>query len=545
LVRQLPSEIETERFDLILIGAGINGAGIARDAALRGLRTLVVDKGDIAGGTTSASTRLVHGGLRYLQHREFGLVRESLRERERLLKNAPHLVRPMPTLFPIYEGASRGPRIVRTGMVVYDALSYDKSLDRHHMLNREQALEHAPGIAPDGLRAGALFFDAQARFAERLAVENAISARELGAIIATYTRVDRIVTEGAVVRGVELTDLLTGDRLTAQARIVVNVAGPWVDQVLAEAPDTGAQPRRIGGTKGSHIVVAPFSGAPDVTLYFESRADGRPMMIVPWNGLYLIGTTDIRFDGDPSEVRTSGEEIDYLLTEANQLVPSAALTPDDVLYTYCGVRPLPYTPSGTAGAITRRHVIVNHAPKLRGLHSIVGGKLTTYRSLAEETIDRICDVLGIDARSTTADSPLPGTTGLTSPQVLASQYGVTLPVAERLLTVYGARARNVLELGRDSPDLLESFDPDTGAIGAEVVFAVREEMATTLEDILMRRTMAGLGPNMAIGADRSAAQVAVRHLGWDRARAEREVDAYRAHLERFQPRALRAADHVS
>src|SRR5215216_5408564 len=237
LVRQLPSEIEQERFDLILIGAGINGAGMARDAAVRGLRTLVVDKGDIAGGTTSASTRLIHGGLRYLQHREFGLVRESLRERERLLRNAPHLVQPMPTLFPIYEGASRGRRVIRTGMVLYDGLSYDKSLDRHHMLSREQALEHAPGLEPDGLRAGALFFDAQASFAERLAVENAVSAREHGAVIATYTRVDRIVTEGAVVRGVELTDLLSGNTFTAQAKVVVNVSGPWVDQVLAGAPD--------------------------------------------------------------------------------------------------------------------------------------------------------------------------------------------------------------------------------------------------------------------------------------------------------------------
>jgi glycerol-3-phosphate dehydrogenase len=264
------------------------------------------------------------------------------------------------------------------------------------------------------------------------------------------------------------------------------------------------------------------------------------MMIVPWNGQYLIGTTDVRFDGDPSEVRTSDDEVDYLLAEANRLVPSASLTPDLVLYTYCGVRPLPYTPDRAAGAITRRHIIVNHAPKLRGLFSIVGGKLTTYRSLAEETIDRICEELGVDARSSTADAPLPGAVGLASPQVLASQYDVPSQVVERLLGIYGARARNVLELGRESPDLLEPFDPEAGAIGAEIVFAAREEMATTLADILMRRTMVGLGPKMAVDADVTAAQVAQCHLGWHQARADQEVNAYRAYLERFRPRALRA-----
>ncbi|MFL5758289.1 MAG: glycerol-3-phosphate dehydrogenase/oxidase [Thermomicrobiales bacterium] len=533
MTRHIPTDIERERFDLIVIGAGINGTGIARDAAMRGLHVLVVDKGDIASGTTSESTRLIHGGLRYLQHREFGLVRESLRERELLLRNAPHLVRPMPTLFPIYTGAKRGPMVVRAGMALYDLLSYDRSLDRHHMMTRDQALMKAPGLEPAVLRAAALFFDAQAPFAERLAVENVISARDHGATILTYSRADRIMTEGAVVRGVSLTDILTGDILTARSKIVVNVAGPWVDLVLTGAPAAGDQPRLIGGTRGSHLVVAPFPGAPEVTLYFEAKADGRPMMVVPWNGFYLIGTTDIRDEGDPGEARAGDKEIAYLLDEANQLLPKAGLTVDDILYTFSGVRPLPFTPDGTTAAITRRHIIKNHAPKLRGLYSIIGGKLTTYRSLAEETVDQICDDLGVEATSPTAATPLPGAGD-------CSTIGRDLPapMRQRLTSIYGSRARELLDLARESPDLLEPFCPDTGAIGAEIVFAAQQELATTLEDMLLRRTMAGLGPRMAIGADMAAAEVARCHLGWDQARAEREVAAYRAALDRFRPRAL-------
>jgi glycerol-3-phosphate dehydrogenase len=533
MTRQIPADIERERFDLIVIGAGINGVGIARDAAIRGLRVLVVDKADIASGTTSGSTRLIHGGLRYLEHREIGLVRESLRERERLLRNAPHLVQPLPMLLPIYEQARRGPALIRAGMLLYDILSYDKSLPRHHMLDREAALKQAPGLDQNHLRAGALFYDAQATFAERLAVENAISARDHAATIVTYVKVDRFVTEGAVVRGVELTDQLTGATLTARGKTVVNVSGPWVDQVLKSASESGGQNRIVGGTKGSHLVAAPFPGAPKDALYFEARADGRPVMVIPWNNHYLIGSTDIRVKGDPGDVRTEDDEIKYLLSEVNQLIPEAALTADHILYSYSGVRPLPYTTEGATAAITRRHIIKNHAPQFRGLYSIVGGKLTTHRSLAEEMVDRVCDDLGIDVRSSTANSPLPGA-GVFSP----IDSGLPISTLDRLASIYGSRARRLLDLAKQSPDLREPFDPESGAFGAEIVFAVQEEMATSLADILMRRTMVGLGPRMAIGADRAAAGVAQRHLGWDQARADREVDAFRAYLERFRPLAL-------
>jgi glycerol-3-phosphate dehydrogenase len=366
--------VRAVRYDVIIIGAGINGAGIARDAAMRGLKVLLIDKGEPGCATTSASTRLIHGGLRYLEHFEFSLVRESLREREILLRIAPDLVRPLAITIPIYKQSKRGRLTIRAGMVLYDLLSWGKSLPRHRMFSRAATLERWPGLNPEGLVGSALYYDAQVEFPERLVLANVESAREFGAEVLTHTRVT-----GLTVTGVEF-----GDRF-AEASVVINAAGPWIDQVLERAPVKS--PKLIGGTKGSHIIVAPFPGASANAIYLEARSDGRPIFIIPWNKLYLIGTTDVRFEGDPDEVRCEDWEIDYLLSETNLALPGAHLTRDSILQTYSGVRPLPYQSS------TRRHFIREH-PRLLNLLSIVGGKLTTYRSLSEECVDLIFRKLG-------------------------------------------------------------------------------------------------------------------------------------------------------
>jgi len=371
--------VRASRYDVIIIGAGINGAGIARDAAMRGLKILLIDKGEPGCATTSASTRLIHGGLRYLEHFEFGLVRESLRERETLLKIAPHLVKPLGITIPIYKQSRRGRLTIRAGMILYDLLSWDKSLPRHQMLSRSETLDRWPGLNPEGLVGSALYYDAQVEFPERLVLENVKSARAFGAEVLTHTRVTNLVVEDGKVSSVEFQDQF------AEADVVINAAGPWIDQVLTPVKS----PKLIGGTKGSHIVVAPFPGAPANAIYLEARSDGRPMFIIPWNKLYLIGTTDVRFEGDPDEVRCEDWEIDYLLSETNLALPAAQLTHDSILQTYSGVRPLAYQSS------TRRHFIREH-PQLPNLLSIVGGKLTTYRSLAEECVDLIFRKLGKD-----------------------------------------------------------------------------------------------------------------------------------------------------
>jgi glycerol-3-phosphate dehydrogenase len=383
-----------EYFDVIVIGAGINGAGITRDAAMRGLKVLLVDKGEFGAATTSASTRLIHGGLRYLEHFEFGLVRESLRERETLLRIAPHFVRPLPITIPIFNKNKRGRLTIRAGMIVYDLLSWNKSLPRHRMFSRAETLERWPGLNPEGLVGSALYYDAQVEFPERLVIANIRSAVKSGAKAVTHARVTRLAVEDAKVSGVDFIREEDGEKQFAEAAVVINAAGPWIDRVLDQAPVKSS--KLIGGTKGSHLVVSPFPGAPANAIYLEARSDGRPIFVIPWNKLYLIGTTDVRFEDDPDEVRCEAWEIDYLLAETNLALPAAHLTRDSILYTYSGVRPLPVTHDEDEQSITRRHFIREH-PQLPNLLSIVGGKLTTYRSLAEECVDLIFRKLGKDA----------------------------------------------------------------------------------------------------------------------------------------------------
>jgi glycerol-3-phosphate dehydrogenase len=535
-----------EKIDLIVIGAGINGTGIARDAALRGLRVLLLDKGDIGTGTTSWSTRLIHGGLRYLEHREFGLVRESLRERESLLHIAPHLVRPLPLLLPIYRGDQRGPSLIRVGMVAYDILSHGKSLPSHRMLSREKALARAPGLAEPDLLGAALYHDAQVEYPERLALENALDARAHGALLRTYHQVDEILTGDGCVTGVSGRDVLSGEPFRFEAPVVVNVAGPWVDDVLSGTPLAERQ-RLIGGTKGSHIVVDPFPGAPLDALYAEARKDGRPFFIIPWNDLYLIGTTDTRYVGDLDRVEVEEWEIDLLLAETNRVIPAARLTRERVRYSYAGVRPLPNSPAESEGAITRRHIVRDHGQSggPRGLLSIVGGKLTTYRELAEQTVDLVASMIGraVDT-SRTAEMALPG--GKTSrpwadfAAAFAREAALPRQSTAHLLRVYGVRAPEVLATA-STPELRAVFDPLTGAIAAEVPWAFREEGARTLGDVIARRTMTGLGADAGIGADIAASRIARETFGWDPARAEAEVDAYRRWVSRYRPRALEPA----
>ena len=399
-------ENENTEFDVIVIGAGINGAGIARDAAMRGLSVLLVDKGDIGGGTSSWSTRLIHGGLRYLEHGEFGLVRESLREREILLKVAAHLVRPLPLLLPVYKHARRGLWTIRAGMIAYDALSLNKSLPNHRMLSPTQTLREIPALEPEGLLGAAVYSDAQLEFPERLVLENVLSAVEHGATVITYARVDKLVVVNGKVCGIEFTNDRRDETRSARATIVINAAGPWVDQVLKS--DNGNSPRLIGGTKGSHIVVAPFAGAPHTAIYVEAETDGRPFFIIPWNNRYLIGTTDIRYEGDLDHVHIESDEINYLLYEANRVIPSANLTREQILFAYSGVRPLPFTTKRNAQTVTRRHFIRPHTES-DNLFSIVGGKLTTYRSLAEQAVDAVFKKLGRTSPECKTDrEPLPG-----------------------------------------------------------------------------------------------------------------------------------------
>jgi glycerol-3-phosphate dehydrogenase len=540
---QPPDSVAPDDFDVIVIGAGINGAGIARDAAMRGLKVLFLDKGDIGGGTSSWSTRLIHGGLRYLEHGELGLVRESLRERACLMKIAPHLVRPLRMLLPIYKHARRGVWTIRAGMLAYDALSFAKIFPRHRMLSQTETLQQAPGLSGEGLLGAAIYFDAQVEFAERLVLENALSAIAHGATVVTYARVNGLSVEAGEIRGVEYTDERrggsskviqgAGGRYSARSKIVINAAGPWIDQVLEES--AGNSPRLIGGTKGSHIIVALFAGAPDTAVYVEAETDARPFFIIPWNGNYLIGTTDIRYDGDLDHVEIEAEEIAYLLRETNRVIPTAQLTREHILYTYSGVRPLPFTGARDEQSITRRHFIRPH-PAIENLFSVVGGKLTTYRSLSEQTVDLIFQKLEKRSPTCTTDrEPLPGAE---TPDFEAfsndfkQRSGLPESTSHRLLRIYGTRAALILNLISEDPSLAAIFDSETSAIAAEVVFAFKHELAHTLSDCLLRRTMVGLNSNCGLDAVAAVAAIAQQHLGWSDSRVDNETAAYRKEISR-------------
>lgn len=538
---EVKADLEGQRFDLIIVGGGINGTGIARDAALRGLRVLLLDKADIAAGTTSWSSRLIHGGLRYLEYGEIGLVRESLQERERLLRIAPHLVKPLPLTIPIYDHHKRGPWMIRAGMIGYDLLSFDKSLPRHRMYDRAGALLHEPGLNPDGLRAAARYYDAQVEFPERVSVENMIDAIAHGAIVRTHCRVDELVVERGALVGVRFFDAHRERLVEVRATVTVNVAGPWVDAVLAGLGLGEAPPRLVGGTKGSHIVVEPFAGAPSDALYIEAKQDGRPYFIIPWNRLYLIGTTDVRYDGDLDQVVPSEDEIRYLLDETNLAIPASRLKRADVLYAYAGLRPLPYVPRGLESGITRRHIIRDHAPTVEGLISIIGGKLTTYRNLSEHAVNAVGKKLGRSLPgSSTASLPLPG--GVLRFSAFASLFQHNRPEwlseqsASYLLRVYGIRARAVVALAADMPPLRAVISEQTGAIGATVAFAFREEAASTLTDAIMRRTMIGYAADAGFGALGQIADLCRTTLGWSERRIQLEVDAHLTYMERFLPR---------
>lgn len=505
-------------FDLIVIGAGINGAGIARDAAMRGLKVLLLDKGDICAGTSSWSTRLIHGGLRYLEHGEFGLVRESLTERETLLRIAPHLVRPLPIIIPVYKDARRGRLTLKLGMLAYDLLSFNKSLPWHHSYSRQATLEQVPALNSEGLVGSLKYFDAQVEFAERLVLENVLSAVEHGAEVITYAPVKQFHEE---VNGRILVEFeVAGTTKTALGSVVVNCAGPWVDQLLQQIDG----PRLIGGTKGSHLIVGRFPGAPEPALYVEAKSDGRPFFVIPWNGNYLIGTTDIRFEGDPDQVRCEDWEIDYLLAETNRLFPTARLTLNHVLYTYSGVRPLPHVDGKDEAGITRRHFIREH-PRFQNLFSIVGGKLTTYRSLAEECVDKVLLKLGRPSIPSPTSTKLPGS---------ASLRFKDLP--SRITRIYGSRSTELLKLTNREPRLRQVFNKSGDAIAAEIVFSFESELAHSLTDCLMRRTMIGLNGDLGLGDVEAAANIAREFLGWSEARVKDEIEAYKTHSLRLLAR---------
>ena len=521
-------------YDLVVIGGGINGAAIARDAALRGLTVLLLEKNDFGSGTSSYSSRLIHGGLRYLEYAEFPLVFESLRERRRLLLLAPHLVGQLRISIPVFKRGKRSMWLVRLGMIAYGLLSLGKIVPRHNMLSRDQVLEALPGLDDRGLIGGAQYSDAQVTYAERLVLENVISAAEAGASVKNYSPLIGINVRNSRLQSVDYIDFASGQETEVTATIVVNAAGPWVDRVLSTV--NREMPGYMGGTKGSHIVVAEFEGAPADAVYVEAASDGRPFFIIPWNDQVLIGTTDIRYSGDPADATASDAEIDYLILETNRLFPKADLHRGAVHFTYAGVRPLPRRESGPESAITRKHIIKKHRLLARGLVSIIGGKLTTYRNLAEQTVDYVnkkAGMKGVACR--TRNRRLPGAKGIAvAARELDGIEALSVAGKKRLLGIYGGRAKRVASLARDTPSLAETLDTDRSIIAAEVAHVIENEYAVSLVDIFYRRMMLGLSSDQGVQLIEPIATVAANSMNWSARERKSQIDALHAYNRKFQ-----------
>lgn len=529
---------------MIVIGGGINGAGVARDAALRGLKTILLEKGDFCSGTTSWSTRLIHGGLRYLEYFEFALVRESLAERETLLHIAPHLVKPLLLTIPIYRDRSRPYWKIQAGMVLYDLLSYGKTLPSHRMLTQQQFVELFPEIDRTNLQGGAQYYDAQIAYVERLVLENVLAAAAAGATVLNYVEVTQLNCKGDRIVALQCQNTLSGETFTiqgSQEAVVVNTAGPWVDQVLSRGKrDSSIEPisfqRKIGGTKGSHILVDPFPGMPETALYVEAKSDGRPFFIVPWAGMVLIGTTDTHYNENLDLVKATNDEIDYLINETNSIIPTAELTREKIKFTYSGVRPLPASEGKKPGSITRRHILYDHTSEgITNLISLIGGKITTYRQVGQEMVDRVFQKQKhLAPVCQTASQPLPGAISLNEKaiQKVICEYGDRLDpkTIDHLFSIYGVRTIEVLALIDKEPALAEAVAPPLPDIKAQIVYAVQKEYAKTLVDIADRRTTIAMHTSFGFEALATITNVLEKYCGWSKAECDRQIEAYRHYM---------------
>lgn len=522
-----------EEFDVLVVGGGITGAGIARDAALRGLRVALVEKDDFASGTSSRSSRLVHGGLRYLEHGELHLVFEASMERRRLLRLAPHLVHPLAFLWPVYRGA-RVPRWkLSAGLLLYDALALFRNVGWHRSLGREQVIGLEPALRRDDLRGGARYYDAATNDA-RLTLANAIGAAVAGAVVVNHAGVRALRLVRGRAAGAVVVDAIGGQELEVSARVVVNATGPWSDAFRRLEPEA---PRRDGdgvrGSKGVHIELRRDRVGNHGALTLLAPRDGRVMFILPAGDHTIVGTTDTFTTSTPDEVRASEEDVAYLLEAANEFFPAARLTRDDVVSAWAGIRPLMATDADDPASASREHAITRSPA---GVIAITGGKLTTYRVMAAEVMDAVQRALGRPVgRPPTRRRPLPGgEVDVDAAIVVARTKTGDEALARHLVTSYGSRWTAVWdEIGR-AADGRERLVPDLPYTIGEMRYSVREEMACTLADLLVRRTHLAFETRdhgTAI-AGRVARAVAAL-LDWSEARAAQEVERYAGDAERI------------
>lgn len=533
--------IERESFDLAVIGGGITGAGIALDAALRGISVALIEKRDFASGTSSRSSKLIHGGLRYLAQFEFSLVREALRERAALLRSAPHLSKPLAFLAPVYSAKSRSPLgnsklKLGAGLWLYDLLAGRKNIARHRWLTREETLRLAPALEPKNLRGGFVYYDCLTDDA-RLVIEVIKSASRCGAVVANYAEARGFIRTGGHITGVQVEDVLSNRRIELRAKVFANAAGVWSDEVSRLA-DPKAD-KRLRPSKGVHVVMPSEKFPAGAAVLIPSLGERRFLFVIPWQGRTIIGTTDTDYAGDLDKPRAESEEVKRIVESAARAFPRAGISAQDVISSYAGLRPLVGGADKSTKELSRKEEIFESEP---GLISIIGGKLTTYRRMAERVVDLVEQRLG-RGKATGRIGVRPGASerihlagepplaqDVTKEATLAAnEFSLTPATVRHLIETYGGNYKMLLEITRESEDLKRPLMGDLPHIEAEVVYAARYEMAATLDDFLARRTrIALISRDEGRSCAMRAATLMGDELGWSNAEVQKAAAGFSA-----------------
>jgi glycerol-3-phosphate dehydrogenase len=536
--RATRDQLTEQTFDLAVIGGGITGVATARDAALRGLSVVLIEKEDFAAGTSSRSAKLIHGGLRYLETYQFKLVAESLRERERTLSLAPHLTEVRPFMYLLYDGYPESKALLNLGLTFYDLASGAILKRRHQMLNAKKVLEREPYLAAQGLRGAGLYYDVLTDDA-RLTLDIAKGAWEAGAVVMNHAEVTALVIENGVARGVTVTDVLTGELFDIHARQVVNATGPWTDHT--RALEHTQSTHKLRPTKGAHIVLRKSDFPLDTAVFLRSPDDNRVVWPTPslQEDVVYIGSTDTDYDGDLDDVYPDDQDIEYLVNVANATIPDARITPDHIVGSWAGLRPLVAPAPGVSASNTsREHEITVGAT---GMLTISGGKLTSNRLMAKQLVDAALHRLKTKSlKSTSGRVPVSGA-DLDAAQRIAKQAksaGVPADIASGWVSRYGSNAGSILTLWKEQ-------EANRDVIGsrlltrAEIRYSVEEEMVTSLEDLLVRRTSQFFWDDFGglENIDAVADELTVL-LGWDAAQRQTEIDTYRQLVQKHRPRPL-------
>jgi glycerol-3-phosphate dehydrogenase len=537
--------LSNEDFDLLIIGGGITGAGLALDGAARGLRVALAEKRDFAAGTSSRSTKLLHGGLRYLEHFDFAMVREGLRERATLLRIAPHLAEPFRFLIPVYAQSGRNydhPLKMRLGLVFYDLLAGRFGIQRHKRISQEEALQLAPQLDDRGLKGAFVYYDCRTNDS-RLVIEVIKSANQYGATIANYTSIAGFIKDtNQHIIGAHLRDEVIGESLDVKAKLIINATGVWMDNVRDLDSQKTADSQRVRPSKGIHLTVSAERLQVTTAWLIPALKGHRFYFVVPWEGRVNIGTTDTDYQGDKDVPCAETSEVQEILDAINAFFPTAKLQSADVISTWAGLRPLIGDPSAKSTTDVSRKEAVIESPD--GLISIAGGKLTTYRLMAERGIDLAVKRLKERFNFQTANE-LPTTDLIVSggeikreemeakARKIVAQEVLGIEAARHILNAYGSEAQQVIEIMKENNQLRQAIVKDLPYLFAEVVYAVRHEMALTMADVLIRRTRLLLLEGKALlNVAPIVAELMANELQWDEDERQKQLAQFVLEYER-------------